>query len=101
MERENTQCPLCERHQDSQSHDLNCPVMISIKLKINNHVRYELINGSLEEQIQLVQEYEKYLELRDILPEDNEEYQVSLPGPHSGPVLPRAAAGVSSRGLIV
>ena len=96
MGQENTLCPLCERHQDSQSHVLNCPVMIRIKPKMNNHVRYEHINGSLEEQIQLVQEYEKYLELRDILLENNDEYQIGLPGPQPGPVLPKAAAGGSS-----
>ena len=97
MGQENTLCPLCERHQDSQSHVLNCPVMIRIKPKMNNHVRYEHINGSLEEQIQLVQEYEKYLELRDILLENNDEYLLGLPGPQSGPVLPKAAAGGSSK----
>ena len=97
MGQENTLCPICERHQDSQSHVINCPVMLSIKSKTNNYVIYEHIDGSLEEQIQLVQEFEKYLELRDMLLEDNEEYPVGLPGPHSGPAQPKATAGGSGQ----
>ena len=45
----------------------------------------------------MVQEYEKYLELREILLEDNDEYQVGLTGPQPGLVLSKAAAGGSSR----
>ena len=71
--------------------------VLSIESKTNNHVIYEHIDGSLEEQIQLVQEFEKYLELRDMLLEDNEEYPVGLPGPHSGPAHPKATAGGSGR----
>ena len=41
--------------------------MLRIKSKTKNNVIYEHIDGSLEEQIQLVQEFEKYLELRDML----------------------------------
>ena len=97
MAQENTLCPICERHEDSQSHVLNCQVMLSIKPKLNQHILYEHIDGTLEEQIQLVQEYEKYLELRDILLEEDDEYPVGLPGPRPGPVLPKAAAAGSSR----
>ena len=55
--------------------------MLSIKPKLNEHILYEHIDGNIEEQVQLVQEYEKYLELGDILQEYDEEYQVSLPRP--------------------
>ena len=57
MGQENTLCPICERFQDSQLHVLNCPVMIGIIPKMNNHIIYEHIDGSLEEQIYVVQEY--------------------------------------------
>ena len=51
MGQENSWCPISERFQDAQSHVLNCSVMISIKPKINNHIIYENIDGSLEENI--------------------------------------------------
>ena len=63
MGQKNTLCQICERFQDSKLHVLNCPVMISTRPKLNNHIIYEHIDGSLEEQINVVQEYEKYLEL--------------------------------------
>ena len=81
MGQENNPCPICERHEDSKSNVLNLPVMLSIKPKLNEHIHYEHIDGNIEEQVQLVQEYEKYLELGDILQEYDEEYQVSLPRP--------------------
>ena len=97
MGQENSLCPMCERHTDSQSHVLNCPVVVNIKPKLNEHILYEHVNGTLEEQIMFVREYEKYLELRDTLLEEDEEYQVGLPGPHAGPMHPQAAAGGGSR----
>ena len=97
MGQENSLCPMCERHTDSQSHVLNCPVMLNIKPKLNEHILYDHVNVTLEEQILLVREYEKYLELRDTLLEEDEEYQVGLPGPHAGPLHPQALAGGGSR----
>ena len=73
MGEENTLCPICERHEDTQSHVLNCPVMLSIKPKLKEHILYEHIDGNIEQQIQLVGEYETYLELRDTLLQDDEE----------------------------
>ena len=92
MGEENTLCPICERHEDTQSHVLNCPVMLSIKPKLKEHILYEHIDGNIEQQIQLVGEYEKYLELRDTLLHDDEEYPAGLPELHAGPMLPKAAA---------
>ena len=92
MGEENTLCPICERHEDTQSHVINCPVMLSIKPKLKEHILYEHIDGNIEQQIQLVGEYEKYLELRDTLLQDDEEYPAGLPGPHAGPMLPKASA---------
>ena len=97
MGQENTFCPICERFKESQSHVLNCPVMISIRPKMNNHIIYDHIDCSLEEQMDVVREYENYFKLRDILLEYNDEYQVGLPGPQPVPVLPKAADGGSSR----
>ena len=92
MGKENTLCPICERKSDTQSHILNCEVMLSIKPQLNKDIQYEHINGSLDQQIQLVQEYEKYLNLRQTLLEDQEEDQDSLPGLDAGPLLPKATA---------
>ena len=92
MGEENTLCPICERHEDTQSHVLSCPVMLSIKPKLKEHILYEHIDGNIEQQIQLVGEYEKYLELRDTLLHDDEEYPAGLPGLHTRPMLPKAAA---------
>ena len=71
MGQENTLCPICERQEDTQSHVLNCPVMLSIKQKLKVHIIYGHIDGNLEQQIQLVGEYEKCLELRDTLLHDD------------------------------
>ena len=92
MGEENTLCPICERHEDTQSHVLNCPVMLSIKPKLKEHILYEHIYGNIEQQIQLVREYEKYLVLRDTLLQDDEEYPAGLPGLHAGPMLRKGAA---------
>ena len=70
--------------------------MLSIKPKLNNNIQYEHINGSLDQQIQLVQEYEKYMDLRQTLLED-EDPQSSLPGLDAGPELPQATARGSIR----
>ena len=93
--------PICERHEDSQSHVLICQVILSIKPTLNYQTLYDHIDDTQEEQIKLVQEFEKYLELKDILLEEDDEYQVGLPGHYSGPVLVQAAAGGNSRDSIV
>ena len=90
MGQENTLCPICERKTDTQAHILDCEVMQSILPDLNKHIKYEHINGSLDQQVQLVQVYEKYLELRETLLEEEDDHQGSLPGLHAGPVLPKA-----------
>ena len=94
---ENSLCPICERKIDTQSHILSCEVIPSIKPKLNNNVQYEHIYGSLEQQIQLVKEYEKYIDLRQTLLEDEDYSQDSLPGQDTGPELPQASARGSNR----
>ena len=49
------------------------------------------MNGTEEQQVEFIQIYEKYLELRDKLQEDPEEGP-SLPGLYSGPVRPQAGS---------
>ena len=71
--------------------------MLSIKPKLDNDIQYEHINGSLDQQIILVKEYEKYIELRQTLLEDEDIYQDSLPGLDAGPKLPEATARGSNR----
>ena len=97
MGTENTLCPLCERKSDTQCHVLNCQIILSIRPRNNTHIKYEHINGSLEQQIDLVVEYETYLELQDELLEGNDSNQTSLPGQHTGPTLPQAAARRGNR----
>ena len=41
--------------------------MLSIKPKLKEHILYEHIDGTIEQQFQVVGEYDKYLELRDTL----------------------------------
>ena len=94
---DNNLCPICERETDTQSHILDCQVMLSIKPKLDNDIQYEHINGSLDQQIILVKEYEKYIELRQTLLEDEDIYQDSLPGLDAGPKLPEATARGSNR----
>ena len=90
--KENTLCPVRELKSDTQAHILNCEVMLSIKPMMNKDIQYEHINGSLHQQIQLVKEYEKYLNLRQTILEDEEDHQGSLPGLNTGPLLPKATA---------
>ena len=71
--------------------------MLSIKPKLDNNIQYEHINGSLDQQILLVKEYEKYIELRQTLLEDEDLYQDRLPGQDAGPKLPQATARGSNR----
>ena len=71
--------------------------MLSIKPKLDNNIQFEHINGSLDQQILLVKEYEKYIELRQTLLEDEDLYQDSLLGLDAGPKLPQATTRGSNR----
>ena len=65
--------------------------MLSIKPTVRNHIVYEHIKGSLQEQIDLVKEYKVYLELRELL-EGHDDHQASLPVLYTRPTLPQASA---------
>ena len=86
----NTLCWVCERCEDTQEHILVCKVLLNI-LPLKKHIEYNHMNGTEEQQVDFIQSYEKYLELRDELQEDPEEGP-SLPGLYSGPVRPQAGS---------
>ena len=65
-------------------------IPITITSDLNKHIEYEHINGSLDQQVELVKVYEKYLELRETLLKEDDDHQGSLLGLHTGPVLPKA-----------
>ena len=69
MYSENTLCPICERSIDSQNHVIQCKVLQDI-IPLTNQVNLSDIEGSLEQQKDFIQIYEKYLALRDELLED-------------------------------
>ena len=85
----NTLCSICERNEDTQSHLLSCRVLLDI-LPLSEHIEYNHMNGTAEQQVQFVKIYEKYLELRDELLEDSSD-DSSLPGLYTGPVHPQAS----------
>ena len=60
-------------------------------IPLENHIEYNHMNGTEEQQVQFIQTYEKYLRLRDELQEDPNEGP-SLPGLYSGPVRPQAGS---------
>ena len=89
MHSENTLCPICERCMDTHEHVINCKVMLSI-LPLKQHIVYEHIAGSDQQQAKFLQVYENYLKLRDELLMKSGEGS-SLPGHHNGPVHHQAA----------
>ena len=90
MYTDNTLCWVCERHEDTQEHLLLCKVLLNI-LPLEKHIEYNHMNGTEEQQVDFIQTYKNYLELRDELQEDPSEGP-SLPGLYSGPVRPQAGS---------
>ena len=90
MYSDNTLCWVCERSEDTQEHLILCKVLLNI-LPLEKHIEYNHMNGTEEQQVNFIQTYEKYLELRDELQEDPDEGP-SLPGLYSGPVPPQAGS---------
>ena len=81
-------CPICERSRDTQQHVLQCKVLQDI-LPMKSHIKYDHLNGTILEQKEFVDLYEKYLEIRDEII-DNKDSQHSLPGRYTGPLHPQA-----------
>ena len=93
---DNTLCWICERAEDSQEHVLSCNVLLDI-LPLQNPIQYEHINGTEEQQVQFIQTFDRYLELRGELQENPSE-GLRLPGLYSGPVRPQAGStGLAGR----
>ena len=87
-------CPLCNSHEDTQEHVLLCKVLHNI-LPLSSDIYYAHMRGTTEQQTDIVQVFERYLNIRDELLECSG-LSSSLPGLYAGPVLPRAASGQAS-----
>ena len=59
-------CPLCETHEDTQESVILCPVLLNI-LPLRNCIEYGHIDGTTEQQTELLQVYEQYIMIRDEL----------------------------------
>ena len=81
-------CPVCESHQDTQEHVLECP---AIKAKIQSipHIKYEQIRGNVIQQKELITFYIECLRVREELVGDKEDVHPSLPGLGTGPRHPQ------------
>ena len=90
MYSDNTLCPICEQSIDSQNHLIQCKVLQDI-IPLPNEVHFSDIEGSIDQQKAFIEVYEKYLALRDELLEESETPS-SLPGPYTGPLLPKAGS---------
>ena len=83
-------CPLCKASEDTQEHLMMCTVLQNI-LPLNNHIVYEHMGGTPDQQTDFIRAYEGYLKIRDELL-DSTGLGSSLPGLYTGPVLPQAAS---------
>ena len=95
MNQENLLCPLCERYSDTQEHIGQCQVLRDVQ-PINIPVDYSSLFGTVQQQKDFIEKYEKYLNLRDELLEDDPDLHPSLPGLHSGPQLHQARTSARS-----
>ena len=89
MNTDNYLCPLCERLPDTQQHISQCQILQDI-LPFPSSIDYTGLHGSVLEQKEFIEKYEKCLVIRDELLIDHPDTQSSLPGLHTGPQLPQA-----------
>ena len=66
-----------------------CQILQDI-LPFPSSIDYAGLHGSVLEQEEFIEKYEKYLVIRDELLIDHPDTQSSLPGLHTGPQLPQA-----------
>ena len=64
MYSDNTFCPVCQRCTDTQNHLIQCKVLQDI-IPLPNEVHFSDMEGTLEQEMALIQTNEKYLALRD------------------------------------
>ena len=83
-------CPLCKAHEDTQEHLMLCKVLQNI-LPLTNHIVYEHMGGTQDQQADFLRAYEGYLKIRDELL-DCSGSGSSLPGLYTGPVVPQAVS---------
>ena len=79
-------CPLCETYEDTQEHILMCKVLQNI-LHLSIHMSYMHMRGTTGEQTEFQHTYEKYLMICEES-FNSTGINISLPGIHTGPVLP-------------
>ena len=83
-------CPLCKASEDTQEHLMMCTVLQNI-LPLNNHIVYEHMGGTQDQQADFLRAYEGYLKIQHKLLDCSGSVS-SLPGLYAGPVLPWAAS---------
>ena len=71
-------CPLCNKFEDTQKHCMECEKLLTVRSDFNEHIQYNHINGSLEQQKEVAALYVALLAAREgLLLTD------SLPGTHN------------------
>ena len=71
-------CPLCNKFEDTQKHCMECEKLSKVRSDFNEHIEYNHINGSVEQQKEVAALYVALLAARDgLLLTD------SLPGTHN------------------
>ena len=65
--RNNLTCDLCELHTDTQEHCMNCPKILEKLGAIDDHIKYEHIFGTTEEQKKVAQLFTQVLNCREEL----------------------------------
>ena len=74
-------CPLCHNEEDTQEHCLNCEFIIKNIDKVKEHIKYNHLFGSIQQQIEATKYFEDILQIR-LQFEDN-----CLPGQNfTGPI---------------
>ena len=77
----NLQCVLCNDALDTQEHCMSCPILldkVDTPIKV---VKYNFIYGTPDQQKEIASYYQKLLEVRNNLLEEEE----CRPGAHTGP----------------
>ena len=88
--------PLCKTKEDTQEHLFLCTVLQNI-LPLTNHIVYDHMGGTPDQQTDFIRAYEGYLKIRDELLECSGSGS-SMPGLYTGPVVAQAASAGQASG---
>ena len=84
--KDNMNCNLCETNIDNQEHCMNCPKLLH-KIKFNKeHIKYNHIYGSLEEQREVARLFLDLLKCREEFLQEKEQDQDTDQGLTMDPV---------------